>query len=250
MIGIYDLDGCTDLDFKERLKIYKDCGFLEVALYLDKNYNKENENYEDIINFAKNIGLCVKQVHIDYKISNLICDENSNEYFDYVSKKLNEAKTLDIPFVVAHASMSNEPPRIGDKQINKFKSMMEQIDGVTLCLENVRNNYNLKKLLDLNLKNVKMCFDLGHAHCYGNEKELFEEFREKIITSHLHDNIGKDDHRILGFGEIDYKNIIKNLVNIKNSSNCLECFPEYGKRLSRKDFIDFVKTCYEKIKDF
>ena len=65
MIGIYDLDGCTDLDFKERLKIYKDCGFLEVALYLDKNYNKENENYEDIINFAKNIGLCVKQVHIN-----------------------------------------------------------------------------------------------------------------------------------------------------------------------------------------
>lgn len=249
MIGIYDLDGCTNLDYKERLKIYKDCGFLEVALYLDERYNKEGENYTDIINEAKKLGLFVKQVHIDYKISNMICDEASNEYFDYVSKKLIEAKKLDIPFVVAHASMTDTPPQITEPQIVKFCEMMKDLNGVTLCLENVRNNHNLKKLLELKLENVKMCYDLGHAHCYGNEKEIFEEFSDNIICSHLHDNSGKDTHQILGTGEIKYKDIIKNLVKIKDSSNCLECFPEYGKTLNKEEFINFVKTCFNSVKN-
>ena len=250
MIGIYDLDACNNLGFQERLQIYKDCGFLEIALYLDERYNKTGENYEDIINEARKLNLKIKQVHIDYKISNKICDNTTNEYFDYVSKKLNEAKNLNIPYVVAHASMSDEPPKIDDKQIEKFKDMMKNVQGVTLCLENVRNNFNLKKLLDLNLDNVKMCYDLGHAHCYGNEKTIFEEFKNHIICSHLHDNIGKDTHFCLGDGEIDYKEIIEKLSKKENSSNCLECFPEYGKVLSKEEFVDFVKKCFDTIKNF
>ena len=249
MIGIYDLNICTELSFLERLKIYKECGFLDVALYLDNAYDKKDENYLDIIRSAKSLGLKIKQVHIDYKISNLICDETTDEYFDYVSKKLKEAKTLDIPFVVAHASMSSEPPKISDTQLEKFKDMMESVNGVTLCLENVRNNHNLKRILALNLENVKMCFDLGHAHCYGNEKEVFEEYKEHIICSHLHDNFKKDTHFCLGDGEIDYKEIVSNLKKIENSSNCLECFPEYGKVLNKEEFVAFVKKCYDSVKN-
>ena len=124
MFGIYDLNECSDLNYKQRLDIYKNVGFQEVALYIDERYNNASENYVDIIDYAKKIGLKVNQVHIDYKISNLICDESTNEYFDYVSSKLVEAIKLGVKYVVAHASMGDNPPEINDVQIRKFENMM------------------------------------------------------------------------------------------------------------------------------
>ena len=106
MIGIYDINTSSNLNYKERLNIYKKCGFQEIALYLDSNYQYNNENYIEIINYAKEIGLQIRQAHIDWKISNLICDTDSDEYFDYVETKLKEAHHLDIKYVVAHASQT------------------------------------------------------------------------------------------------------------------------------------------------
>lgn len=247
MIGIYDIDKVCDINYKQRLKIYKDCGFNEVALYLDNSYLNKNENYVDIILYAQQLNLKVNQVHIDYKISNLICDENSNQYFDYLENKILECISLKIPYLVAHASMSAEPPILNDKQLNKLKVLMEKYTNkdVCVCFENVRNNFNLDKILSLNLKNIGFCFDLGHAHCYGNEKELFQKYENKIKCSHLHNNTGKDTHNILNCGDIDYKYFLNKLKSKNNVSNCLECFPEYGAKLTEQEFILFVKNCKE-----
>ncbi|MBQ9792302.1 MAG: sugar phosphate isomerase/epimerase [Clostridia bacterium] len=246
MIGIYDVDKVCNINYKERLDIYKQVGFNEVALYLDNNYLNEDENYTNIILYAKKIGLKVKQVHIDYKISNLICDETTSTYFDYLEEKLNEAIKLDIPYIVAHASMSAEPPILNDKQLNKLKNLLKKYEGnnVCVCFENVRNNTNLDKILKLSLDNIGFCFDLGHAHCYSNPLELFEKHFNKIKCSHLHNNFGKDTHNILTNGDIDYKYYLEKLKTINDASNCLECFPEYGVKLNKEEFISFVKNCF------
>lgn len=248
MFGLYDINDCSILNYKDRLDIYKKCGFKEIALYLDERYQVNGENYLDIISYARQIGLKIEQVHIDWKISNLICDDSTNEYFEYVSKKLYEASMLQIKYVVAHASQSNNPPIISVSQLNKFKSMMEkQPVTVILCLENVRNNDNLNKILNLNLPNVKMCFDLGHAHCYDNENTLFETYKDKIVCSHLHNNFGSDSHNILTEGEIDYIPFLKNLNKIPNSSNCLECFPPRNSNYNRNEFEEFIEKCYDSV---
>ena len=252
MIGIYDLNDCSSLGFKDRLDIYKKCGFKEVALYLDSTYQTNNENYIDIIKYAKKIGLQILQVHIDWKISNLICDSTTNKYFEYISAKLTEAKDLGIKFVVAHSSQSNNPPTISNEQLEKFSTTISKFSNqnIYLCLETVRNNDNLDKILELNLEQVKVCYDLGHAHCYGNEKELFEKYKEKIVCSHLHNNYGKDTHEPLDQGEIDYKYFLDKLSNIPNSSNCLECFPPLGSNLTKEQFENFVSKCYDSVKNY
>lgn len=251
MIGIYDINTCSTLTYKERLDIYKLCGFKEVALYLDNKYQINNEDYLDIIRYARDIRLQISQVHIDWKISNLICDSSTDEYFKYVERKLNEAHNLKIPYVIAHASQTNTPPKINSEQLEKFKNMMLRVKekNVYLCLENVRDNDNLDKILSLNLDNVKVCFDMGHAHCYGNEKELFEKYKEKIICSHLHNNYGKDTHEPLDSGEIDYKYFIQQLSMIQKVSNCLECFPPRDNEINKENFIKFIMKCHNTIKD-
>lgn len=252
MLGIYDMNIDTVLGYKDRLDIYKQSGFGEVSLYLDSRYQREGEDYVDIINYAREIGLDIKQVHIDYKISNLIA-EDIDAYCDYVASKLKESLALGITYVVAHASKGDTPPVVDDRELNILKKMMKSFENepIFLCLENVRNNENLDRVLSLGLPNIKVCFDLGHAHAYGDETTIYERYKARIICSHIHNNYGSDTHNIPSLGDIRVSDFVHSLSQISNSSNCLECFPtkEDGKPLQRSEFVSFVDKCYEWLRE-
>lgn len=246
-IGIYDIDRSSNLTYKERLDIYKECGFNELAIYLDNNYLNESENYDDIIKYANEINLTIKQVHLDYKISNLICSKDSNEYFEYLENKINECIKYNIPMLVVHASKGDEPPTIDNESLEKVKALANKYINynITICFENVRVNNNLGKILSLNLNNIRMCYDLGHAHIYDNEFDLLKKYSDYIACAHLHNNLGTDSHNRLSQGEIDYKTILKELFNTPIKSACLECFPPRGTTFTKDEFKQFIKECYK-----
>lgn len=243
-IGIYDLNECSSLGYKERLDIYKSVGFTGVGTYIDDNYMANNESYVDIIEYAKKIGLEVNQVHVDYKISNLIC-EDSNAYFDYVERKLKECIDLGVKYMVLHASKGDAAPILSEEGLTKLKELMSKYrdSGVTLSFENVRDNRNLDKILNAGIEGVGMCYDLGHAHCYDNEEFLLNRYCDKVVCTHLHNNYKKDTHYTLFNGEIDCKKIIKKISD--SVDNCLEVFPERGVVLDNQQFTSFVKENYE-----
>ena len=245
MIGIYDLNDASLLDYKRRLEIYKNAGFTSVGLYLDSAYMRNEENYADIIKHARHIGLEVNQVHLDYRGSNLIC-ENSDEYFSYVESKILEGIDLNIKYLVLHASKGNTPPSIDDSHLFRLKGLMNKnSDKITLAFENVRNNDNLNKILSANIKGVSMCFDVGHAYCYSNINKMISSNSNYIVCTHLHNNHGEDSHQLLMDGEINFKEVMDKLKDIKNLDHCLEVFPERGKILSEDEFVSFVKQAYE-----
>jgi sugar phosphate isomerase/epimerase len=245
--GIYDIN--DRLDYCTRLEVYRRAGFGQIGLYLDENYMLNGEKYQDIIRYAKLLGMEVLQVHLDYQNSNLICDSQSNEYFDYLDKKLEECERLYIPYAVVHASKGNEPPMINDAQIEKLRKVAMRHRAVTLCVENVRNNHNLDAILAADIPNVKMCFDLGHAHAYADEKALFEKYKSKIACSHLHNNLGSDTHNALSSGEIDYRTFAKELAGLPYCSNCLECFPKRDADKSLESFERFVNALAQDIEN-
>ena len=247
-VGIYDLNECSSLDYKVRLEIYKGCGFSSVGLYLDDNYMHNGESYKEIIEYAREIGLSVNQVHVDYKISNLI-SEDIETYLVYVEEKLKECIELNIPFMVLHASKGNEAPLIDAVSIIKLKELMSAYKdcGTCLCFENVRDNRNLDAILESDINNVGMCYDLGHAYCYDNEFYLLEKYSNKILCTHLHNNYKEDTHNTLFDGEIQCKKIIKRLNKNKRIDNCLEVFPKRGEKLDRDQFIAFV---YDNYRDY
>lgn len=247
MIGIYDLGDF--LDYKTRLQIYKNAGFQEVALYIDKNYVQQTEDYCDIISYARKIGLKINQAHIDYKISNMICDESSSAYFDYVEEKLKECEKLNIKYMVLHASKGDNPPLLTQVQLSKLEKIAQKHKSIFLCFENVRDNKNLDIILTSKEPNIKMCFDLGHAHAYANEYLLFDKYKDKIVCSHIHNNFGQDTHFSLDKGEIDCNYFLENLNKI-SYSNCLECFPNRGEEINEEKFVLFVKNCFKNIEKY
>jgi len=180
-LGIFDLTKCSDLGYKDRIDIYKETGVGELSLYIDNDYMQEGEDYNLIIAYARDNGLKINQVHIDYKQSNLICDETTDSFFEYISKKAHECMMLNIPYMVLHPSKGENPPEISQKQLDKLKMVVSKFPNVMFCFENVRSIKNLKKILALDVNNIKACYDLGHAHAYYDEFELFDELKNKII---------------------------------------------------------------------
>ncbi len=107
------------------------------------------------------------------------------------------------------------------KETNK-KSLIEisragEEYGIVLALENIPKMWislcsdaqEMKELIDGT--NLKVCFDVGHAHISGTV-DGFLDLKENFVNLHLHDNNGdKDKHLVLGEGNINIKEILKEL---------------------------------------
>jgi len=85
-----------------------------------------------------------------------------------------------------------------------------------------------------------LCFDIGHAHVAGTEKEFFE-ISGLIANVHVHDNHGKrDEHLTVGEGGADFAGLRKALVGYKGNltieARSLESAVESRKRLEAIGF--------------
>ena len=82
-VGIYDID-IVELTAKERFTIYKESGFSHVGFYFDDAYLKRGETYVELLNVAKEVGLEISQLHLDYKNANMLSLNEDNEYLKYI----------------------------------------------------------------------------------------------------------------------------------------------------------------------
>ena len=60
---------------------------------------------------------------------------------------------------------------------------------------------------------VGVCIDTGHAHLAGRIVEIAGALAPRAFVTHIHDNsaIGKDEHRLPGFGTIPWKEFVSAL---------------------------------------
>ncbi|MBN1551549.1 sugar phosphate isomerase/epimerase [bacterium] len=93
------------------------------------------------------------------------------------------------------------------KEIEKYAAL-----NVTVVLENIiESDPSYMKILvdNVNHPNLKLCFDIGHAHVWSHwsPSEWIEFLGNRIFHIHLHDNAGEqDNHLPVGKGSIDFEN--------------------------------------------
>ena len=83
--------------------------------------------------------------------------------------------------------------------------------GVRVALEVIPNALSTPESLvalveeELDLPNVGICLDMGHAHMMSDVVESIETMSGSIIATHVHDNHGTRDEHLLPFdGTIDW----------------------------------------------
>ena len=141
--------------------------------------------------------------------------------------------------------------------------------GIKIAFENTEGEEYLGAVLEKckDLSNVGFCFDSGHEMCYNFSRDMLALYGDRLIATHLNDNLGMKDEKIktwyddlhlLPFdGIADWKKIAERL----KKSTCPECItfelvstnkPERNAhdRYQGMTFSDYVSEAYRRAVEF
>ena len=167
------------------------------------------------------------------------------EAMDEIKRALEVAEQIPFRFLVQHIGNSNESdsPR-------KFEDALSSIEhlrafarplGVTLLLENIPNELSaperlMELLKALHYPDLGICFDAGHAHLEGTVAAAFAVLKDRVRSTHLHDNKkDRDSHLWPGEGGIDWNEAVQLLRTApQDPALLLEIEGEEGIDLSGK----------------
>jgi sugar phosphate isomerase/epimerase len=175
-----------------------------------------------------------------------------------LKESIDTAAACNIPSVITHLSSGWRSPEVNDLGLSRFDALVEYAaeKGVNLAFENLRKIGNLAYIADRyeKISNVGFCYDFGHRHCYTPTIEWADVFRDRMITTHIHDNLGikekyeegTDLHLLPFDGNIDYAKIMRKL-NEYNYRGAL-VLEVGGGQYPELSPMEFAKTAFERVK--
>jgi len=137
---------------------------------------------------------------------------------DEIKRAIEVAEQAPFHFLVQHVGAGDE--ETSQPKLEAAMSSLEHLHafakplGVELLVENIPNELstpeNLMELLHAGrFADIGVCFDLGHAHLAPGIKPAFETLKDRIRSTHVHDNKkDRDSHLWPGEGSIDWKEAI------------------------------------------
>jgi sugar phosphate isomerase/epimerase len=140
------------------------------------------------------------------------------EAVDEIKRALDVAEYLPFRYLVQHMGSSRDAAD-GHRFEAAFSSLehlhiFAKARGVTLALENTPGELatpaHLRQfIIDTRFTDLRLCFDIGHAHIGDGVLASLEPMREFLATSHIHDNHGlKDEHLLPYEGTIEWKSAL------------------------------------------
>jgi sugar phosphate isomerase/epimerase len=139
------------------------------------------------------------------------------EMVDEIKRALEIAETIPFKYLVQHIGVSGE--EFSERAVDSAFSALEQIclfarhREVEVLLENTPNGLSsaerLMLFLDLTHLDLNFVFDVGHANMGEGVEAAFNVMKERIRSTHLHDNDGQADKHLFPLisegGTIDWK---------------------------------------------
>ena len=148
------------------------------------------------------------------------------DYFPHVLEILEIMPTLNISLLTLHLWMDRRfvKGKVIDFKIELLKKIIDKAGEkrITICLENLSENWHDLKMAFDNLPPLNLTLDVGHAQLLGEENtslDFIKIYPDRIKHVHLHDNLGgntpEDDlHLPPGRGIVDFRNIFNALGRI------------------------------------
>jgi sugar phosphate isomerase/epimerase len=141
---------------------------------------------------------------------------------------LHIARRMPMRALVAHLGIPrDQQPSPGDNSRDGARRSVEELQpkaealDVELALEVIPNELSRAGALvhlvedDLEDIDVGVCFDSGHANIDGDVVEAIEIVSGHLVTTHLHDNNGRQDqHLVPGDGTIDWAGVMLALQKV------------------------------------
>jgi len=216
---------CTSFDyevpFAQAVRMIREAGFEVVCI----GARPEHSGYTTaagrsaILELLEENGLTVDSVHAPFPKGDRLFSLDEAERLESVRQcqvALDAAVELDGRIVVIHLIQPYGIPQ-GDvrsemiEQGRRSVGMLAEevaVRGVKLALENGQEPAYDQVLADLlaefDDEHVGFCYDSGHENVQGTCFRLLEQFGDRLLTVHLHDNRGSDTHTLPYEGTIDW----------------------------------------------
>jgi sugar phosphate isomerase/epimerase len=137
---------------------------------------------------------------------------------DEIKRAIEVAESVSFKFLVQHVGVGRE--EANERKQEAALTSLEHLRaftkplGVTLLVENMQNELSTPDaLLHLlhagHFSDIGICFDVGHAHLMDGIVKSFEKLKDRIRSTHVHDNAkDRDSHLWPGEGNIDWKETV------------------------------------------
>lgn len=120
---------------------------------------------------------------------------------DEIKRAIDIADYVPFRYMIQHVGMTED--EYDERRIEAAFSSLDELSvfarqrGVEILLENIPNRLStaerLAYLLGATHLNLGFCFDVGHAHMDQGIEAAFAIMKERIRSTHVHDNDGQSD---------------------------------------------------------
>jgi sugar phosphate isomerase/epimerase len=175
---------------------------------------------------------------------------------DEVKRALEVAERIPCRYLIQHMGHGRQSadPRKLDAAFSSLEqlSIFAKARGVTIALENTPDELGAPASLqhfiaDTHLHDLRLCFDTGHAHIEEGVEVGIDAMRERIVTSHIHDNHGEKDEHLLPFeGTIDWE---ATLAALANAPQPVALVLELKEQAGGKPALDQVRATFDKLEE-
>lgn len=138
---------------------------------------------------------------------------------DEIKRALDLADQAPFRFLILHLGLPDEEYDVRklDAALTCIEHLKIFVKGrdVQILLENIPNELSTpERLVQFihysRLEDLKICFDTGHAHMTCGVPAAFETLKERIVSTHVHDNHREKDEHLLPFeGGIDWEQAVR-----------------------------------------
>lgn len=135
---------------------------------------------------------------------------------DEIKRALEVAETIPFRYFIQHLGLPNE--EYDERKLDAAFTALEELAlfagqrGVEILLENIPNRMStgerLAAFVAATHVNVGFCFDVGHANIGEGVETAFRHMKDRIRSTHVHDNDGAEDRHLMPFlvpgGTVDW----------------------------------------------
>lgn len=219
--------GGVDYSEEEQVLLFKKAGF-------DGFFTgyESDEQISTLATLARENDMIYQSIHAPFLLSAELWKEGEKgeKYVDDIIKCINVASKENIPLVVAHVYIGfytgEKPTQLGIQRLQKAVNIAKE-KNVKIAFENAEGEEFLAFVMDAfnGDETVGFCWDSGHEQCYNAYKDMLALYGDRLLGTHLNDNLGisrsdgkifwTDDLHLLPFdGIIDWADAVNRLNRV------------------------------------
>ena len=254
------------IDIETQIRMFRAAGFDGFFTDWDGNLAKYRE-------IADELGMEYQSVHAPFKKVAKIWQggEEAEAAVSELISCVRDCAAAGVPIMVSHVYIGFEP---GDgptpEGIEGFRRVVDEAKrlGVKVAFENTEGEEYLAALMNAfkGYDNVGFCWDTGHQMCYNYSTDMMELYGDRLICTHINDNLGvrdfegkityHDDLHLLPFDGIgDWEEITDKLnkwgydgiltfeLKIKNSKNRFDNEKYQNMRIEQYIAEAYARAC-------